>query len=86
MRRAASRAEAQGTRNRKESLIGTLLCVCSDCKEMVLQVCQHSLSSLSLTITSAQVIRAQKTARRLQMTQSLFLNLSPAYSNKQEIH
>ena len=36
-------------------------------------------------IKSLQVIRAQKTARRLQMTQSLFLNLSPAYT-KEEIH
>ena len=32
-----------------------------------------------------QVIRAQKTARRLQMAHSLFLNLEPNYS-KQEIH
>jgi len=54
--------------NRRDSLLGTLLCVCTDCKEMVLQV-----------------IRAQKTARRLQMTQSLFLNLEPSYT-KEEIH
>ena len=32
-----------------------------------------------------QVIRAQKTARRLQMTQSLFLNLEQNYT-KEEIH
>ena len=48
MRRALSRGEESEAdrgaagRNRKESLIGTLLCVCTDCKEMVLQVCQHS--------------------------------------------
>jgi len=66
MKRALSRTESRA--DRKESLIGTLLTVCTDCKEMVLQV-----------------IRAQKTARRLQMTQSLFLNLTPSYT-KEEIH
>jgi len=66
MSRSLSRSESRA--DRKETLIGTLLTVCADCKEMVLQV-----------------IRAQKTARRLQMTQSLFLNLTPVYT-KEEIH
>eukprot|EP00090_Calanus_glacialis_P001559 TRINITY_DN11131_c0_g1_i2.p1 TRINITY_DN11131_c0_g1~~TRINITY_DN11131_c0_g1_i2.p1 ORF type:complete len:764 (-),score=139.71 TRINITY_DN11131_c0_g1_i2:1070-3361(-) len=66
MGRVLSRTESRA--DRKESIIGTLLTVCTDCKEMVLQV-----------------IRAQKTARRLQMTQSLFLNLTPVYT-KEEIH
>ena len=86
MPRPASRPQ---TGTRKDSLVGTLLCVCTDCKEMVLQVCQHSIlyrySPQVTKISSLQVIRAQKTARRLQMTQSLFLNLSPAYTKK-EIH
>merc|ERR1711892_695605 len=66
MGRALSRTESRA--DRKESIIGTLLTVGTDCKEVVLQV-----------------IRAQKTARRLQMTQSLFLNLTPVYT-KEEIH
>jgi len=66
MGRALSRTESRT--DRKESMIGTMLTVCTDCREMVLQV-----------------IRAQKTARRLHMTQSLFLNLSPV-QYKTEIH
>ena len=39
----------------------------------------------SLLLLFLQVIRAQKTARRLQMTQSLFLNLEQNYT-KEEIY
>ena len=52
----------------KQSLQGSLLNVCLDCREMVLQV-----------------IRAQKTAKRLNMTKSLFLNLSPVYPSKEAV-
>ena len=68
LRRAVSRTgEAPSPEERKDALLGTRLQVCTDCREMVLQV-----------------IRTQKTARRLQMTQSLFLNLSLSY--KEELH
>lgn len=63
MRRVVGREEG-----RREAVLGSLLTVCTDCREMVLQV-----------------IRAQKTARRMAMTKSLFLSLGPGYS-KEEIH
>ncbi|XP_023323232.1 protein spire homolog 1 isoform X2 [Eurytemora carolleeae] len=64
LKRVLSRED---TRSRRESIEGTLLTVCTDCKEMVLQV-----------------VRSQKTAQRLQMAKSLYLQLSPGY--KQEIY
>jgi len=49
----------------REAVLGPQLTVCSDCREMVLQV-----------------VRAQQTARRLRMAQSLFLPLNPSYSEE----
>ena len=48
---------------------------------------EYTRHKASKDIILLQVIRAQKTARRLQMTQSLFLNLQPSYNfTKEEIH
>jgi spire-like protein len=62
-RHSISRDTGSTLRSRRESIQGTPLTVCHDCKEMVLQV-----------------VRSQSTARRVQMTRSLYLQLSPGYT------
>ena len=62
-------------------MLGPQLNVCADCRQMVLQVLVLNLYqiyiSARLQSCSSQVIRAQGTARRLQMARSLFLPLQP---------
>ena len=50
-------------RSKGEQLQGSLLQVCTDCREMVLQV-----------------IRSQTTAKRFQIQQDFFANLSPNFT------
>ena len=65
----------------REKLEGSLLTVCTDCKDMVLQVSKavrNEKKKFTLTFLSLiQVIRTSRTTRRMQMVRSMFLSLAP---------